>query len=156
VSYYHVLVKFAGGSEPPECIFKDLTLAQLKKQFLRPYERGWKVLSGTRVFDVMAINWTQIVQTERPSELELREIREKSRKEIEDFNRDGSVVLISIGRGYADEDIVEAGKDVTTIYIKAPPGATSNLISALLNHQWVVTLLGGVIVAGLVAWLGWG
>jgi len=156
VSYFHVLVKFSGDNEAIECIFKDLSQEQLKRQFLKPYRKGNRLLSGARVIDVMSIAWTQIIHTERLSEIELKIIQERSLQEIQDFNRNSSVVLISAGRGYADEDIAEAGEDVTAMFIKHPPGAAPSVVVSILNHQWVVAVIGGIIVAGVVAWLGWG
>lgn len=155
MSYYHVLVKFAGNPEAIECIYSDLSVSELNSLFLKPYGKGEKALSGAKVVDVMSITWTQIIQTERPSAAELNDIQEKSRKEIQELNRDSSVVFISIGRGYDPEDISEAGKDVTSVYVTSPPGGKQSVLAAVANHQWVVAIIGGLVVAGLVAWLGW-
>lgn len=73
-------------------------------------------------------------------------------------NRDSdSVFFISLGRGYAPEDIEEAGSNVTERFINAPPGQErSGLAAKVVNNPWVVAIVGGVVVAGIVAWLGWG
>lgn len=158
MAFFHVLVKFRSEPEKIRCIFSDLTSQDLEMKFLKPYRAGRSTLSGAEVVDVSGIVWTQIIETERASDLELKDIQDKSWKDIEEFNRQSeSVFLVSAGHGYNAEDIAEAGKNVTSRYITSPPGhQRSNVISNIMNHQWVVAVIGGLFVAGVAAWLGWG
>lgn len=158
MTYYHVLIELQDDPKKVRCIFSDLTSKALESKFLKPYRRGQRMLVGTEVVDTMAITSTRIVETNRTSDIELREIQERSRNEIDEFNRSSdSVVLISTGRGHVLEDIEEAGANVTTRFIKTPPGqGQSDLFARILSHPWVVAVVGGIIVAGIVAWLGWG
>lgn len=157
MAYYHVLVKFKDQPEKVLCIFADLSAKELDLKFLQPYRKGQTTLSGSRVVDVNNIILTQIIETEKQSDLELKEIQAKSRNEIEQFNQNsGSVYLLSLGRGYDAEDIAEAGNDVTSNFISAPPGhRNSRVLATVFNNQWVVAVLGGIVVAGIAAWFGW-
>ncbi len=158
MSYLHVSVKFRDAPEKVRCIFSDLSEKELEANFLKPYRLGRATLSGAEVIDVNSIVSTQIIETQRVSELELKEIQDISWKEIQEYNRHSdSVVVVSPGHGYNSEDIAEAGSDVTSRYITSPPGhQTSSIVSSALNHQWVVAIIGGLVVAGVAAWLGWG
>lgn len=158
MTYYHVLVELRDTPKRVRCIFSDLTAKELEGKFLKPYRRGQRMLVETEVIDTMAITSTRIIETCRVSDVELQEIQQKSRREIDDINRHSdSIVFIGVGRGYAPEDIEEAGAEVTECFINSPPGQSrSDLAARLLNHPWVVGIAGGVIVAGIAAWFGWG
>lgn len=157
MTYYHVLLKLQEAPEIVRCVFSDLSAKELDDKFLKPYRRGQRTLAGAEVIDTMAIVSTRIVETNRLSDVELREIQQKSVREIEEFNRSSdSVVLISAGRGYHPEDIEEAGTDVTARFISFPPGqGQANPLVKILSDTWVVTIVGGVLAAGIIAWLGW-
>jgi hypothetical protein len=157
MTYYHVLLKLRDASDKVRCVFSDLTAKELEDKFLTPYRRGQRTLAGAEVIDTMAITSTQIVETNRLSDVERREIQEKSGREIEEINRSSdSIVLISIGRGHEPEDIEEAGTDVTASFIHAPPGqGQSNPAIEMFNNPWLVAVAGGVVVAAITAWLGW-
>jgi len=155
MTFFHVLVKFKPAPDTVRCIFSDLSRKDLESRFLKPYRAGRSTLSGSEVIHTSDIAWTQIMETARDSAEELKDIQAKSWKDIEEFNRNSSVVLISAGHGYDAEDIVDAGTDVTSQFITSPPGEGSSLIMRIMNHQWVVVVIGGLIVIGLAAWLGW-
>ncbi len=158
MTYYHVLVELRDAPKKVRCIFSNLAAKELESKFLKPYRRGQRMLVGTEVIDTMAITSARIVETNHTSDVELQGVQQKSRREIDDINRRSeSVVFISVGRGYAPEDIEEAGADITARFIDSPPGqGQSDLATRLLNHPWVVAIVGGVIVAGIAAWFGWG
>lgn len=106
--YYHVLVELQDTPKKVRCIFSDLTLKELECKFLKPYRHGQRMFVGTEVIDTMAITSARIIETSHVSDVELHDIQQKSRREIDDFNSSSSsVVLISVGRGYEPEDIEE-------------------------------------------------
>ena len=87
-------------------MLSDLSENELRKQFLGPYQSGKNFLLGNEVVQVSHINKVSIVKTDKNSANELKEIQDKSWKEIQGFNRTSdSIVLISPGRGY------NAGRD---------------------------------------------
>lgn len=156
MSYFHVLVKFKSVPEKVRCIFLDLSRQELEAKFLKPYRAGRRTLSGSEVIETADIAWTRIMETAGGSTQELKEIQARSWREIDEFNRQSSsVFLVSAGHGYNPEDIADAGCEVTAQFITSPPGHGAGAIAAMMNHQWVVAVLGGLIVAGLAAWLGW-
>lgn len=139
-------------------MLSDLTDEDLHRKFVKPYQRGKNLLCGNEVVEVSHIRKVRIIKTERKSEAELKEIQDKSWKEVQEFNRQSdSVVFISPGCGYLPEEIVEAGKDVTGIYISGPPGQGGfwSVASEVVNHPWISTIGTGLIVAALVWWFGW-
>ncbi|WP_143104318.1 hypothetical protein [Nitrosospira multiformis] len=104
------------------------------------------------------INSVSIVETDRNIASELKSIQDKSWKEIRDFNNAyNSIFYFGLGRGYEMEDIVEAGRDVTAIYISVPPGQQNSWSFTwhLLNHPWITSICTSLIVGALLFWLGW-
>ena len=158
MDHYHVLLTFQDAPEKVRCVFSDLSESELKDQFLKPYRRGRSFLSGNEVIDAVRIKSVSIIRTDRDSTDELKAIQERSWKEIEQFNRDSSsVVLVSAGRGHNAEDIVEAGADVTSTLISGPPGSADQwtVVSKVINHPWISAIGTGVVVAGIAWWFGW-
>ncbi len=153
--YHHVLLRFDGEPEKDRCVFSDLSESDLQARFLTPYKRRKNFLSGSEVIEISRLRKSTIICTNEPIETELRRIQEKSRAEDDEFNRTSSgVVILSMGRGYAPEDIAEAGVDVTSTFISGPPGYGDRLalVSAVMNHPWISAIGTGLIVAAL-AWI---
>lgn len=157
MAFFHVVVKLKDTPQKDVCLFSDLSEVQLKRQFIRAYNSGSAILANGQVVETMNIVSTVIRKTDRTSEEERKDIQDQSRREVDEFNRDSpSVTLISIGYGYAEEDIVEAGTDVTAAYIASPPGQKKeSFLSIVVNHPWASAVITGVIVAGIVKALGW-
>ena len=158
MAFHHVLLTLNEAPSKPRCVLSDLSAEQLEKQFLFPYRKGKNILCGNQVIHVTNIKSVQIIRTEKTSELELAVIQDRSFKEMQEFNRrSDSFIIISPGRGYDAEDIVEAGEHITSQHIIGTPGhGTSSSLLKLLNNQWVVAIGTGLIVAALVWWFGWG
>lgn len=154
MSYFHIVAELDEAPEKPVAIFMNLDRNELRTRFLKPYERGTDLLSGNAIFPVRQLRKIQVIQTEERSEQELVKVQRKSRAEIDELNRDSSVVFVSVGYGYEPQDIIHAGVDVTHTVIHGPPGSkgASSAVSALLNNGWVVGIGGGLVVAVLV-WL---
>ena len=158
MAYYHVLLTFQDSPDKVRCMFADLTERDLEARFLVPYRSGKSFLSGNEVVEASRIKKVTILKTNRVSAAELKDIQDKSWKEVQEFNRNSdSMVLISPGRGYDAEDIVEAGNDVTAEFISGPPGHGGGwgVVSAVMNHPWVSAIGTGLAVAALAYWLGW-
>lgn len=158
MQYFHVILSFKDAPNNERCVYENLSENDLKKLFLKPYQQGTNLLSDKEVLNIFEIKKVTIIKTDGKSEIELKEIQEKSWKEVEEFNRtSNSVVRISAGRGYDSADIVEAGQDVTAQYIFGPPGqgSTINIVAGIINHPWISAIGTGLIVAAIVGWLGW-
>lgn len=178
MSYFHVLADSGGGEDE---ILSDLTKDDLIRRFVAPYERGEAVFVDGKVIQTSNLCSVAIIETQRNAEVERDAINAKSCKEIDEFNRDSSVFLISVGRGYAPGDIREAGVDTTALFLNGPPGyarnrpstptatkaaikspmADSPSIGAAVDTSpawWkrlALTVAAGIIVAGVVYYLGW-
>jgi hypothetical protein len=139
-------------------VLSDLSEEELRKKFMAPYKSGKNFLFGSEIVEASCINAVSIFETDRNSAVELKLIQDKSWKEMQDFNNaDDSIFLLSLGRGYEMEDIVEAGRDVTAIYVSGPPGHQDSwsFASRVLNHPWISTIGAGLILGGLLFWLKW-
>lgn len=152
--YFHVVVELDGEPNKQVAIFVDLSRTELESQFIKPYDRGIDLVSKNLILPARRLRRVHVIQTDRQSELELREVQRKSREANDELNRDSPVLFLSLGSGYKPEDIVEAGTDITQTVIKGPPGTKPGgaVITAILNNGWVVGIGGGMVVAVLV-WL---
>jgi hypothetical protein len=157
MAYYHVMLTFQATPDKVRCMFTDLTERDLRTCFLEPYRKGQSFLCGNEIVEPSTIKKVTLVETTRASAAELKDIQEKSWREVEEFNRNSPIVLVSIGRGYDAEDIAEAGEDVTGRFIAGPPGYGGRwkMLSAVINHPWVLAIGAGLAVAALAYWLGW-
>ena len=156
--YYHVLV--AAEPEPSRLrgLLSDLAEAELLAKFVAPYRRGGDLVCGNEILPLGSLRRVHIAHTKQNEATERRQMNEKSLAEIAALNREpGGLVFLSPGRGYDPEDILEVSEDVTEKFIDGPPGHASRTgpVGLLLNNQWTVAVGTGLIVAGLVWWLGW-
>lgn len=136
--FHHVLVSLDPEPEKLRSVFTDLSESELKDKFLRPYQMGQKFVSENEIIPTDRIRKVHIVRTARANEVERSDIHKKSMESIRKFNSEGSVILMSGGRGYDPEDILEAGADVTAKYLPLPPGITreSTGLKRFVNH-WI-------------------
>ena len=167
MAYFHVITKLVSG-EHPICLFDDLSSDDLRAKFLRHYERGQDFLAGGNVISAKDIRSVRIIETNRDNATEREEINRRSRAKIDELNSSSdSVFFISLGNGYEPDDIAEAGEDVTSVYIKGPPGyalATSlpALAPAASSRTWyehagkaLIALVVTLVAAGIIYKLGW-
>lgn len=169
MAYFHVIAKLASKNEFV-CLFKDLTLDDLRLKFLQPYTVGRDFMSGTDVVSSKDVISIKIIETLRNDETEREEINRRSRAQIDEINRSSdSVFFVSLGSGWEPEDIAEAGEDVTSIYIKGAPGylnfssAKPDATVSALRKEWyersiakaAIALIVTVIGGGLIYAFGW-
>jgi hypothetical protein len=156
MSYFHVIAKL-NSNKDQSCIFSDLSSKELNKKFIKPYEKGLDFLSQNTVVRVSELEAIHIIETENNIDIELKVIQLKSREKIDRINRESNVKFLSIGRGYGQEDIIEAGTDVTQTYIKGPPGYSKITLPNFLGGsllKWFSGIFGGLVVAFIAKWLG--
>jgi hypothetical protein len=158
MNYFHVIAKL-NSSNGHSCIFSDLSNNELQSKFLSPYRKGKDFLSGNNLIRVSELSSVQIIATQETSEVEREVIQKESRAQIDEINRQSnSMMFISIGRGHSPEDIAEAGVDVTSDYLKGPPGYANGRFSLSVGKgflQWGISIITGLAVAGIAKWLGW-
>jgi hypothetical protein len=156
MSYYHVIAK-VHPQDRYRCLFSDLSVAELKAQFLRHYELGKPFFSGNDLISPADLKSVHVVRTNRMEETERDEINRANKARIDELNRSSEhLVFLNFGGGYEPEDILEAGEDVTHSLIGGPPGYKTGshaVPSKVLG--WMVGILATVFAAGLIKWFGW-
>lgn len=156
-SYFHVFLSVESAPEDQRCVFSDLDEAGLKASFIKPFKEGNNILCANEVIPFENIRKFVITATDERSEDMLNEYRKNSRETFEKYNRQSRSVVFIGGLGFSKDDLARIGTDVTSKFIHEPPPRfpNSHLHIRLLNNPWVVSIAGGVIVAGIVAWLKW-
>lgn len=156
MSYLHVTIK-TKSSNGWLCIFKDLSVSDLKKMLVKPYRLGKSIYYDGNILSPTEITQVKITETERPHVEELKIVQEESYRKVQEFNRtSSSVVLIRAGHGYSDYEINEYGKEVTNLYISTGPGIGTPLttLAEFIKHPWVVRVVGGLVFAAVAVYLG--
>lgn len=156
MSYLHVTIK-TKSSNGWLCIFKDLSVSDIKKKLVKPYKLGKPIYYDGNILPPNEITQIKINETEKTHEEELKIVQDESYKEIQEFNRtSSSVVLLSAGNGYSDYEINECGKDVTSSYISTGSGVgtASTVVAEFIKHPWVVRVVGGLMFLVVAAYLG--
>lgn len=138
--YYHVVITLKDNPKPV-FLYGDMTEAELRQKFLRPYKLGKPVLKGNEVVNLSEVKAVDIIETDVPLQDELKKMQIESGRKIDEINHSSSgVFIMSLGVGYNNEDIAGGGKCVTDRYITTPPGTGtlgSNLFASLHN-PWVL------------------
>lgn len=152
--FYHVIG--AVGDQKAEMLFSDLTLKELISDFVKPYSRGKTFFFGARVVAPSALRLVRIVETAMPEADAREQINHDDFAQITEINRTSGFTIISPGRGYEPDDLVEAGTDVTRIYLRDGPGSSIGLLG-LSKHAivWTLGIVAAVIATGAAKWLGW-
>jgi hypothetical protein len=142
--YFHVIVE--KDSNNSEALFTDLKERELKKLFVKPYRKGKDIFIDGVIHKNDSIQKVFLIETVNPSKDELEVIKKESAEWLERVNREPGPKIISAGRGWVKEDIVEAGKNVTTNFIKSPPDNSPSFFSSFISNPWVIRIFGGLIV----------
>ena len=156
MSYIHVTIK-SKSSDNWLCIFKDLSVSDLKKKLVKPYRLGKSIYYDGNILSPSEITQIKINETEKLHEDELKFVQEESYKNVQEFNRtSSSVTLISAGYGYSDYEINECGKDVTNLYISTGPGVGTlfTATAEFIKHPWVVRVIGGLVFVTVATYMG--
>ncbi|MBL0652033.1 hypothetical protein [Aeromonas caviae] len=156
MSYLHVTIK-TKSSNGWLCIFKDLSVSDLKQKLVKPYKIGKPIYYNGNILPPNEISQIKINKTEKTHEEEFKIVQDESYKKVQEFNcTSSSVVLISAGYGYSEYEINECGKDVTNSYISTGPGVgTAFTVAAeFIKHPWVVRVVGGLVFLAVAAYLG--
>jgi hypothetical protein len=156
--FHHVIVLLK-GSDKKKALFTDLTAAELKRRFVRPYKQGKPVLlQDNSVVQTRDITWTTIRATPEQAAPTLKRLAEASHRQTEELNRMSRLVFM--GRfSWGNEDLEAEGDEVTSRFIEAPPGEDSlyrrvgSWLADNLGKAGVALLL-TVVSAVVLTWLG--
>lgn len=148
--YFHVVAWVKGDAESPVFLFGDLLESDLEKKFLRYYRAGRKLLADRHLYDIHDLVSVSIIETEVPKDRAIDDFLRRDRDAIDRLNQSSHVFFLGRISGPNDVDVLEVGEDVTSRYIKGPPGEGRTLVD-IINHPWTLTVLGGLIVALIAA-----
>lgn len=156
MSYHHVIAK-VGTEENFRVLFTDLTVEELSRFFVKPYEKGTPFFSGNDLISPNDLRSVQIIRTKRQNEVERDEINRKDSESIDQLNNSSSgVFIVSVGGGYEPQDIAGVGEDLTHTFIKGHPGFKAGRWEPSIKAiAWVGGIVATVVAAGIVKWLGW-
>lgn len=156
--FHHVIVLLK-GSDKKKALFTDLTAAELKRRFVRPYKQGKPVLlQDNSVVQTRDITWTTIRATAEQAAPTLKQLAQASDRRTDELNRMGGLVFMG-HFAWGNEDLEEEGEDVTSRYIQAPPGEDSlyrrfgSWLADNLGKAGIALLL-TVVSAVVLTWLG--
>lgn len=154
--FHHVIAK-VGPEDKSRVLFTDLSVDELKKRFIQPYEKGVAFFSGNDLIRPTDLRSIQIIRTDRPDQTERDEINRKDREQINRLNRSNSdIFFVSIGGGYQPQDIAEVGADLTHDFIRGHPGFKAGKWEPSMKVlAWVAGIAATVVAAGAVKLLGW-
>jgi hypothetical protein len=137
-------------------LFSDLSLTELKKNFVRPFRRGTTFFAGTQLINPSELRAVRIIETSVPESEARQRINRESLARIDEINRTSNIVFLSAGEGYEPEDLEQAGADVTHTYLAKGPGSLGSIWGfSRTVVAWSLGIVATVIAAGLAKWLGW-
>lgn len=149
--YLHVVVWLKPVAGIGRLIFSDLSEADLKRRFVKPYNRGRSILIGGETINLMDVSAVQIVRTSDPKDSVLRRLADE---QAERDRRNSNSWVIFAGAAPDDADIGSGGDDVTGEYISQPPGNKNGLgimVRLALEHPIIAGLV-VLLIAALVSW----
>lgn len=155
MAYFHVFVREEGETSL-RLLATDLPEDEIKRSIVQPYRRGRALVLGGTITPVAAIRELRICMTPLAFEQAYSAEHSAWSREMESFNREGDVVVLSAGPGY--EDMADSFDNVTDRFLRGKgPGdaGARSLFAAFSNHPIVSTVVGGVLLAGAVFYLGW-
>lgn len=155
MNYYHVAVRLKDKSSY-QILFSDLSEQDLRKKFVRPYEKGGTFIVGHEFMAATSLRAVVIVQTDCEEAAIRAEANRQGRELIDEINHDRhGALFIAEAPLYGALDLIESGQDVSSRYIKGPPGVTFRWHVPPSALKWLAGLLTTVIGGGVLKWLGW-
>ncbi|MES2938690.1 MAG: hypothetical protein V4864_13470 [Pseudomonadota bacterium] len=155
MDYFHVFVRQEGDADL-RLLASDLAKEEIERRIGKPYRRGTAIVQGGTIIPVASLRAIRICRTDATFEQAYSSEHAVQSKQLEELNRNGGVYFASVGPGH--DDMAESFEDVTEKFLrgKEPGNArTPSLLVSLVNHPIVSTVLGGIVLAGLVYYLGW-
>ncbi|MGO4619031.1 hypothetical protein AB4Z34_05315 [Ensifer sp. 2YAB10] len=150
--YFHVIGWTTQSGDEPRFLFGDLSEKQLKKQFIKPYRTGGKILTQQKILNATDLKAVKIIETPNVKDEALKAVQERSLEQIEAFRRQQNwTAMTSAGYGWDDVDIAYAGNEVTTHYVNSKPGSPG-LLNQIIHSHWLRVVGAGLIFLAFFAW----
>jgi hypothetical protein len=147
--FFHVGMWFS-DTRDPDLLRTDLSEKALRSGILKDYRAGRRITENGTNFDLSKVVKIKISSTGAQAADVIKQEDEQAELARMKFNRSSNWVTM-IGLPTSElRDILEYGENVTDQFITAPPGSGFSIIE-ILNHNWVITIIGGLVVALIVA-----
>lgn len=155
MDYFHVFVR-QEGEAALRVVALDLTEDEIKRHIVKPYRRGASIVQGGKITPVASLRELRICMTSTVFEQAYSSEHAAQSKKIDELNRGGGVFFLSPGPGH--DDMADSFENVTNLFLRGKgPGHAGrpHPLVAITNHPIVSTVVGGIVLAGLVFYLGW-
>ena len=153
--YFHVFVRQEGDANL-RVLARDLEEQEITRQIVKPYRRGTSIVHGGKIIPIASLRELRICKTDAIFEQAYSAAHAAHSKEMDELNQGGGVFFVSAGPGY--DDMAESFENVTDRFLRGKEPADAgrpSLFVSISNHPIVSTVVGGVVLAGLVFFLGW-
>ena len=155
MDYFHVFV-CQEGEAALRVVAHDLSKDEIKRHIVKPYRRGTSIVQGGKIIPVSSLRELRICMTRTAFEEAYSYEHAVQSRKIDELNRGGNVFILSPGPGH--DDMADSFENVTDRFLRdKEPGNAGRppLLVSITNHPIVSTVVGGVVLAGLVFYLGW-
>lgn len=148
VEYYHVLAQ-EGTEEKWILLFKDLSLKELKKLFLKPFQKMDNILVSGTIYKSINIKKVRVIKTDRCAGVELKEYEKRMNDTFDRLNRESGTAVFFAPYFKRVSDLIRCGNDVTNRFISKAPSSEPSLFSRVVNNQWVVAIVSGLALIAI-------
>ncbi len=155
MDYFHVFVR-QEGETTLRVVALDLTEDEIKRQIVKPYCRGTSIVQGGKITPLASLRELRICMTSIAFEQAYSSEHAAQSRKMEELNRCGGVFYLSPGPGH--DDMAYSFENVTNRFLRGKePGNVGRppLLVTIANHPIVSIVVGGIVLAGLVFYLGW-
>lgn len=154
MEFFHVLAVVGGGKV--RVLFSDLSLGELKKQFVTPYKKGEIFFAGHELVTPSELKEVRVIKSSDREDVIRENLNREDRKRIDEINRDSRhCMFIGPGGGFEPGDLAGGGLDVTRDFIVRGPGSRDILGASKVSLGWIMGIVASVLSAGLAKWVGW-
>ncbi len=154
MNYFHVFV-CQEGQAALRVVAHDLTADELKRHIVKPYRRGTSIVRGGKITPIASLRELRICVTSSAFEQAYSFEHAAHSREMDELNRNSGVFFLSPGPGH--DDMANSFENVTDQFLHGKePGDASrpHFLVSITNHPIVSTVVGGVVLAALVFYLG--
>lgn len=154
MDHFHVFARQEGEAEL-RVLAADLTEAEVKRRIVRPYRRGTSIVHGGTIIPIASLRELRICKTSLPFDESHEAECVADAEEIALLNRSGDLTFVSPGP--LRDNMAECFDNVTEQFLRGrEPGdkGQASLFSSITNHPIISTVVGGLLLAAAVFYLG--
>jgi len=155
MNHFHVFVR-QEGETALRLVALDLTEDEIKRHIVKPYRRGTSIVQGGTITPVASLRELRICVTSTAFEQAYSSEHAAHSRKMDELNRDSNVFILSMGPGH--DDMANTFENVSDRFLcgKEPGNASRPpRFVSITSHPIISTVVGGVVLAGVVVCLGW-